>query len=44
MYNKGSGSTSTGCLTCSGTTNPYFYSVDKTCLSTCPVGYYGTGN
>ena len=44
IIDKGSGSLINNCLTCSGNTHPYFYSIDKKCFSTCPVKYYGTGN
>ena len=35
------GPSATSCLTCQ--TGTYYFSVDKTCLSTCPPGYYANG-
>ena len=44
IINKGSGNLDNNCKTCSGSTYPYFDSVAKKCVLTCPVKYYATGN
>lgn len=41
---KGNGSLPTNCTSCNGTVNPFYFSVNQTCLNFCPYGFFESAN